>query len=146
MTHDPEEVVPGGDWTRIARTPGLLVVILGFRCFLMTLYGLLLAGDPTSLDIDGAFEVLVYALGLLAGTIIAYSRERAGGIVIIAITIAPMIWIYVAYSVPLVDMLLLGLLLGGLPLVAGVLFLVSGREAKREATRATSEWRSRRRP
>ncbi|MCX6086118.1 MAG: hypothetical protein NTX94_06755 [Caldiserica bacterium] len=140
MTNDQEEVVPGRGWTQIARIIGLLAVVLSFLCFAVTLYGMLLAGEATSLELIGAFGVLACALALLIGTIVAYSREKVGGIITVAISIALMIWTHVSLSISFPGVLLYG----GLPLLAGVLFLVDDTRTRREASRATAEWKSKR--
>jgi len=114
MTNNDKDVISARDWIRMARTVSVFAVMCSFIFTLM----------------HGTF---FYALELLVGTAVAWSKEKVGGIIIIVVAITLMIWVtiwpYVNPSVSFPEMLFYG----GPPLLAGVLFLLGDRKAKREA-------------
>jgi hypothetical protein len=114
MTNSDKDVISARDWIRMARTVLVFAVMCSFVFSLM--YG-----------------TLIYTVGLLLGTIAAWSKEKVGGIIIIVVAIALMIWVtiwpHTNPSVSFPEMLFYG----GPPLLAGVLFLLGDRKAKREA-------------
>jgi len=113
------------NWFRIfARIIGTVV---GAFYFLVFIVGTIFPEEPVKFDLEFVILLVLISIAIL-GIIIAWWRERVGGIITIIAAIAIMIFAFLSpspYPLSLLEKFRTMLVVGGPPLLTGILFLLS---------------------
>jgi hypothetical protein len=134
MTNNNQQYVQGRNWFRIFARIIAGIVIVGMFSFLLAIIMEL----TSSLVISDTEIIFIFCYAaVLVGVIIAWRREKIGGILLILYAITFFLYGYFTgrygFSLSLLPELLDEFLIGGPILLAGILFLLSDWKSKREA-------------